>query len=452
LENPDYLAAVAQTLSLADFERNKHSPNHSIFHLDRMRLLCEGLGNPQSNSPSLHIAGTKGKGSTSAMITSVLGFSGYKVGLITSPHLHTLTERIRIGFDPIPKQDFVNLVEQMWPSVLEVGENGHFGEITWFEFMVSAAFSYFSQCKVDFQVVETGLGGRLDATNIISPIVSVITSISLDHTNILGDTLSKIAAEKAGIIKEGIPIIVSPQKVEPMEVIIEAADKLNSPVKKVSDEYRVEVKNQSFSGQSIEVISSKRNYEFVLPLLGIHQTENAITAICAIETLQELGYPISQDSVELGLSNVCWPGRFEVLRASNPVVIVDGAHNPYSIQTLVNTINTIFKKPKVIVIFGAIGGHDLDRMVEPLNALDAILIPVSSRHPKSIDSKIIKLAARSSNLETTQEFKTVGEGLEHALKVYSDKDLILATGSLSVVAEVSEVLKQISPEIYPNLP
>ena len=258
--------------------------------------------------------------------------------------------------------------------------------------------------------------------------------------------------EKAGIIKEGIPIIVSPQKVEPMEVIIEAADKLNSPVKKVSDEYRVEVKNQSFSGQSIEVISSKRNYEFVLPLLGIHQTENAITAICAIETLQELGYPISQDSVELGLSNVCWPGRFEVLRASNPVVIVDGAHNPYSIQTLVNTINTIFKKPKVIVIFGAIGGHDLDRMVEPLNALDAILIPVSSRHPKSIDSKIIKLAARSSNLETTQEFKTVGEGLEHALKVYSDKDLILATGSLSVVAEVSEVLKQISPEIYPNLP
>lgn len=452
MENSAYLDAVAQTLTLADFERSKHSPHHSIFHLDRMRLLCEELGNPQSDIPSIHIAGTKGKGTTSAMITSVLGFSGYKVGLITSPHLHTLTERIRIGFDPIPEQDFVDLVQQMWPSVLEVGENGQFGGITWFEFMVSAAFSYFSKCKVDFQVVETGLGGRLDATNIILPIVSIITSISLDHTGILGDTLSKIAAEKSGIIKEGIPIIVSPQRIEPMGVIVEAADKLNAPLKKVTDEYEVVIKNQDLSGQSIKVISSQRNYEFTLPLLGIHQTENAITAICAIETLQELGYPISRDSVELGLSNVCWPGRFEVLKDSNPVVIVDGAHNPYSIQTLVNTLDTTFENPKVIIIFGAIGGHDVDRMLEPLKSLDVILIPVSSRHPKSIDSKIIKKASISSNIETTQEFKTVGEGLEYALKVYSDRDLILATGSLSVVAEVSEVLKQISPEIYPDLP
>ena len=417
-----------------------------------MRLLCEALGNPQSNIPSIHIAGTKGKGTTSAMITSVLGFSGYKVGLITSPHLHTLTERIRIGFNPISKRDFADLVQRIWPSVLEVGENGQFGEITWFEFMVSAAFYHFSQCKVDFQVVETGLGGRLDATNIVSPIISVITSISLDHTNILGDTLAKIAGEKAGIIKDRIPVIVSPQQIEPMEVIVEAANKLNSPIKKVTEGYKVVVKNQDLSGQSIEVVSSQRNYEFTLPLLGIHQTENAITAICAIETLQELGYPINQDSVELGLSNVCWPGRFEVLRSSNQVVIVDGAHNPYSMQILVNTLSTTFKNPKVIVIFGAIGGHDVDRMLEPLKSLDVILIPVSSRHPKAIDSKIINIASSSSNIETTQGFKTVGEGLEYALKEYSDRDLILATGSLSVVAEVSEVLKQIAPEIYPELP
>ena len=211
------------------------------------------------------------------------------------------------------------------------------------------------------------------------------------------------------------------------------------------------VKNQDLSGQLVEVISSQRKYEFTLPLLGIHQTENAITAICTIETLQELGYPIKKDSVELGLSNVCWPGRFEVLKASNPVVIVDGAHNPYSMQTLVNTLNSTFGNPKIIVIFGAIGGHDVERMLEPLKSLDVILIPVSSRHPKSIDSKIINIASINANIETAPEFKTVGEGLEYALKVDSDRDLILATGSLSVVAEVSEVLKQITPEIYPDL-
>ncbi|MED6296537.1 MAG: cyanophycin synthetase, partial [Chloroflexota bacterium] len=188
-----------------------------------------------------------------------------------------------------------------------------------------------------------------------------------------------------------------------------------------------------------------------LPLLGMHQAENAITAVCTIETLQELGYSISQDSVELGLSNVCWPGRFEVLRTSKPVVIVDGAHNPDSIQKLVNTLNTTFKKPNVTVIFGAISGHDVDKMLEPLKSLNITLIPVSSRHPKSIDSKIVKIAAINSDIDTTREFMTVSEGLEYALKVYSDRDLILATGSLSVVAEVSEVLKQISPEIYPDL-
>ena len=452
MENSVYQDAVELTLSLADFERGKNSPDHSFFHLERMRLLCKGLGDPQLNVPSVHIAGTKGKGTTSAMIASVLGFSGYKVGLITSPHLHKLTERIRIGFDPISEQHFVDLVQQMWPSVLDVGENGQFGEITWFEFMVAAGFYYFTQSKADFQVVETGLGGRLDATNIISPVVSAITSISLDHTRILGDTLAKIAMEKAGIIKDRTPVIVSPQNLEPMEVIVAAANKLNAAIKKVSDEYKVVVKNQDLSGQSIEVISSRRNYEFTLPMLGIHQTENAITAIGVIETLEELGYLIKENAVELGFSNLYWPGRFEILRDANPVVIVDGAHNPYSMKTLVNTLNSVFNKPKVIVIFGAISGHDLERSLEPLSSLDVILIPVSSRHPKAIDSNIIKLAAISSNIVTTQDFETVDEGLKYSLEICSGRDLILATGSLSVVGEVSEVLNQIAPEIYPNLP
>ncbi|MDC0035558.1 hypothetical protein OAJ44_04290 [Chloroflexi bacterium] len=154
-----YYKAVERTFTLADFERGKHSPNHSLFHLERMRLLCEDLGNPQSSLPSVHVAGTKGKGTTSAMIASILRYSGLKVGLITSPHLHSLTERIRVGGDPIAKDDFVDLVEEIWPAVLRVDKNGSFGAVTWFEFMVAAAFFFFRKSSVDFQVVETGLGG-----------------------------------------------------------------------------------------------------------------------------------------------------------------------------------------------------------------------------------------------------------------------------------------------------
>ena len=417
-----------------------------------MRLLCAQLGNPQSDIPSVHIAGTKGKGTTAAMITAILGSSGYKVGLVTSPHLHSLTERIRIGSEPISKSDFTNLVNQIWPVVLETGQNSQYGGVTWFEFMVSAAFHFFRESDVDFQVVETGLGGRLDATNILLPIISVITSISLDHVNILGDTLTKIASEKAGIIKDKIPVVISPQRGESMNVMTGIAADCNAPVKKVSDNYSVVIKNKDLSGQYLQVKSPLRNYEFKLPLLGIHQTENALAAICAIETIKELGYPIDEDSVETGLSKVCWPGRFEVLKTSGPTLIVDGAHNPYSMERLVDTVNDHMDNSKVIVVFGATGGHDLGNMLEPLKLMDPVLIPVSSRHPKSIESAIVGTASSNCDIVTTKAFGSVSEGLDHAFNLAGQNDLILGTGSLSVAAEVSEVIKEIPPEIYPNLP
>ena len=451
-KDSDYYRAVEQTLTLADFERGKHSPNHSLFHLERMRLLCTQLGNPQSDIPSVHIAGTKGKGTTSAMITAILDSSGYKVGLVTSPHLHSLTERIRVGSEPISKNDFTNLVGQIWPLVLETGQNSQYGEVTWFEFMVSAAFHFFRESNVDFQVVETGLGGRLDATNILLPIVSVITSISLDHINILGDTLAKIASEKAGIIKDEIPVVISPQHKESMNVLTGIADDCNAPVKKVSEDYSVAIKNKDLSGQYLLVKTPLRDYEFKLPLLGIHQTENALTAICAIETIKELGYLIDEDSVETGLSKVCWPGRFEVLKTSGPILIVDGAHNPYSMERLVETVNDYMDNSKVFVVFGATGGHDLPNMLEPLKLLEPVLIPVCSRHPKSIQSEIVSKASLDCDIVTSKAYGSVSEGLDHAFSLAGQSDLILGTGSLSVAAEVSEVIKEILPEIYPNLP
>ena len=237
-----------------------------------------------------------------------------------------------------------------------------------------------------------------------------------------------------------------------MNVMTGIAAACNAPVKKVSDNYSVVIKNKDLSGQYLQVKSPLRNYEFKLPLLGIHQTENALAAICAIETIKELGYPIDEDSVETGLSKVCWPGRFEVLKTSGPTLIVDGAHNPYSMERLVDTVNDHMDNPKVIVVFGATGGHDLGNMLEPLKLMDPVLIPVSSRHPKSIESEIVGIASSNCDIVTTKAFGSVSEGLDHAFNLAGQNDLILGTGSLSVAAEVSEVIKEIPPEIYPNLP
>ena len=187
----DYPAAVGLAMGLADFERGTHSPGHSTFHLERISRLLERLGNPHLAVPTIHVAGTKGKGSTAAMIASILSAAGHRVGLYTSPSLHTVTERVRVGMEPIGQEDFAGLVERMWPEVEWVGEHGGYGPLMYFEFLTTLAFQHFSEINADFQVIEVGLGGRLDATNVVHPAVSVITSISLDHTGVLGDTIPR---------------------------------------------------------------------------------------------------------------------------------------------------------------------------------------------------------------------------------------------------------------------
>ncbi|GIS63994.1 MAG: hypothetical protein CM1200mP3_02420 [Chloroflexota bacterium] len=212
------------------------------------------------------------------MVTSVLTASGYKPGLITSPHLHSVTERIRHGLEPITKPEFVSLVRALWPAVETVSQSGGFGGVTWFEFMIAASFYDFASNDLDFMVVETGLGGRLDATNVIHPEVSAITSISLDHTKILGDTVEKIAAEKGGIIKQGVPVVVSPQQEEVHDVLRSIARKNSSEYVNVSKRYSVKSTDTELTGQTIEVCSNNYVRNFKLPLIGSHQVENTAVA------------------------------------------------------------------------------------------------------------------------------------------------------------------------------
>lgn len=446
-------AAVAQAMGLTDFERSVNSPGHSAFHLERMTLLADRLGGIHRGIPTVHVAGTKGKGSTSAMITSILSAEGYRVGLFTSPHLHSVVERVRVGLEPISKTEFAQLIEQLWPAVEWVGSEGGYGDVTFFELLTAMAFQHFQKIKADFQVIEVGLGGRLDSTNIVEPAVSVITSISLDHVATLGDTIEKIAREKAGIIKQGKPVIVAPQaEPDAIEVFRQVAEDADSPIIEVQNSLSWQKIRSDLSGQSFKVDGMGRSYELWTRLLGDYQLENAATAVAAINMLTDLGFSVSEDSIVQGLRDVRWAGRLEVVEHHGRRVVIDGAHNPYSVTRLVEALpEYVDVEGRVILVFAALGGHSAAGMLSALAPLEPEAIIVRSRHPRSGGTASAAESARALGIEVAGESDTVGEGFGRAMEMSEPGDLILCTGSLSVASEVLEELRGIEPEIYPNL-
>ena len=447
----DYETALRRVMGLADFERSTHSQDHSSFHLERIGLLAGHLGNPHLGIPTVHIAGTKGKGSTAAMVTSILAAEGYKVGLYTSPHLHSAVERIRVGLEPIGRQEFAALVEQVWPAVELVGREGGYGGVTTFEMLTAMAFLYFRQIGADFQVIEVGLGGRLDATNIVSPQVCAITSISLDHILTLGDTIELIAGEKAGIIKRGVPVVVAPQPPEAMEVIVRTAGRQGAPLVRVDEQMRWRKRHADLQGQSLELTGGRGRYDLWIPLLGGYQLENVGTAVAAVETLIAKGFAVSQEAIVTGLAEVRWPARLEVLSPDGHQVVVDGAHNPYSMRRLVSSVRDYFRFRRVILIFGALVGHSGEGMISELVDLSPMVIAVRSRHPRSAPSSTISEVASRQGLPVIFQSENVGEATRWALDTASEDDLVLGTGSLSVAAEVIEEIRGIAPELYPYI-
>ena len=446
-----YEAALERVMSLADFERSSHSPHHSAFHLERMGLLMEALGNPHLGIPTVHIAGTKGKGSTASMVASILRAEDYKVGLYTSPHLHSAVERIRVGLEPIRSQGFASLVERSWPVADRVAREGGFGGVTTFEMLTAMAFRHFKEVGSDFQVIEVGLGGRLDSTNVVEPTVCAITSISLDHQSTLGNTVAQIAREKAGIIKYGVPVVLAPQPDQALEVFLEVAKEREAPVVQVDSQVSWRKGQADLEGQSFEVSGLRDQYDLRTPLLGDHQLENACTAIATVESLVARGFRISKESIVRGLKEVRWPARLEVLRRDGPSVIVDGAHNPYSMSRLVEAVRQYFRPNRVIVIFGALGGHSAKGMLSALAGVSPLVIATRSRHPRSTSSDKIAKAASVQGLQVAFQSDDVGEATRRGLDLAGDGDLVLGTGSLSVAAEVIEEIKGIAPELYPYI-
>lgn len=432
----DYQAALDYILSFADYERLPRSA--VVFDLRRMEMLLERLGRPQAGAMPVHIAGTKGKGSTAAMVSSILTRSGYCTGLYTSPHLHSFTERVQVNGMPIAEEEFARLVGVMRPEVEAVNRFGAFGELTTFELLTALAFAYFRDRGVELQVLETGLGGRLDATNVVGPGVCVITSISFDHTEVLGNTLTQIAREKAGIIKPGSIVISSPQFPEAMRVIEEVCRERGVRLIRAGSELSWQRKAFSPERQSFYLKGLKGDYELSLPLLGEYQLENAALAVAVAEVLTELGFKIPPYGITKGLEQVRWPGRLQILRRQ-PWFIVDCAHNGYSARRLVEALREYFDFEQAILIIGVSSDKDIASMVAELSPSFQTVIVTAAHNPRALDP--VKLVAYFSGQGIVPKVaENISQAIELALAKAKPDDLICVTGSIFVVAEAMEFL------------
>ncbi len=432
----DYQQALDYIYSFIDYETVPRPRDAAYYDLRRMEELLGRLDNPHLKAKSVHIAGSKGKGSVAVMMASALTASGYTTGLFTSPHLHTFNERIRVNGELISEAELASLVERLKPEVEAVNEKATYGQLTTFELMTALGFAYFEQKGVDFQVVEVGLGGRLDATNVIQPEVCIITSISFDHTEVLGNTLAEIAAEKAGIIKPGGVVVASLQRDEAARVIKDTCLNRGARLVRVGSDVTWQSLGFDSSRQSLRVAGRLASYELSIPLLGQYQLENAATAVAALEVLAEKGFHISGDSITKGLAQVSWPGRLQVL-SRRPLLVVDSAHNPDSARKLKQSLEQYFDFDRAILIIGASSDKDIAGIVSELVPLFDKVIVTRSIHPRAMATAPI-VAEFSQHGVEAQATDDISTALPLALTLAGGKDLICVTGSLFVVARAIE--------------
>ena len=438
----NYQAALSYILSFTDYEKlPAFLYRADNFDLRRMAELLDRLGNPHLTSPAIHVAGTKGKGSTAAMIASALSAAGYRTGLYTSPHLHTFRERITIDGGMITEEEFAALTERLQPEIDEVNRRHDYGEITTFEILTALAFAFFMERRVDFQVLEVGLGGRLDATNVVMPRIAVITSISLDHAEVLGDSLAKIAGEKAGIIKPGTLVISAPQSNEVEGVIEEVCRSKGVSLITVGRDVTWRKLKSDLSGQFFEVKGKAGNHKLIIPLLGEHQLENAAVAVATLEALD-----IGVKDIARGLAQVQWPGRLEILR-HEPLFLADGAHNADSANRLRETIEKYLHFDRLILILGASSDKDIAGIVGALAPLSSQAIVTRSRHPRALAPNLLLEELEKQGVKG-ELAESVSSAVERAMEMAGPRDLICATGSLFVAAEAREYIKGIPYDVF----
>ncbi len=396
------------------------------FELERMFALMARFGDPQQDFPTIHIAGTKGKGSVAAHTASALQAAGYKTGLYTSPHLEDFRERIQVSGAWISESDFVAEAQRLQNQV-----DGLPG-LTSYELQTALAFLYFSSQQVDCAVIEVGMGGRLDSTNILTPLVSVITNISYDHTAILGNTLAEIAGEKGGIIKPGVSVVSAPQQPEALAKLRQIAQAQDSPFMLIGDDILFEPLSHTLEGQDFRLTEEGSGpVALSTRLLGRHQVENAATAYGVLQVANRAGLPVDEEAIRTGFASVRWPGRFEIF-SGPPTVVMDGAHNRYSAKMLAETVWDVFPGRRVVLVFGASEDKDIAGMFAELLPVVSDVYLVQANHPRAATpEKLAELMGESNHLVTQVPDIEDLRGLLD--QMVGAEPVILVTGSLYLV-------------------
>ena len=413
----------------------------SNYGLERTYKLLEHLGNPERDLKLIHIAGTNGKGSTTSMITEILMGEGYKVGMYTSPFIEEFEERIQINRNNIPKESLAILMDEIKVAVDKVIEAGY-NHPTEFEIITVLMLLYFKKENIDFGVIEVGLGGTLDSTNVIKPIIQVITSISFDHTNFLGNTLEKIAREKAGIIKKGIPTVIYPQQEEVLKVIKNKCIEMDSELYIANNE-NLKFENIVNLDKPYQLLKYNNEIDILLPLLGEHQIINLSVAMQAIEVLNNKNIiDISIANIVKSIKNVSWKGRLEVL-SNNPYVVIDGAHNIQGIKTLSRNIKKYFKYENLYLILGILADKDVEEMIKIITPMAKKVYSVTPNSIRGELAESLKDEVSKFN-KNCKAFDKYEEAYLEALNDASEKDLILASGSLYMIGDMRKIIRKIS--------
>jgi dihydrofolate synthase/folylpolyglutamate synthase len=433
---PSYQEAVSALLAFADFERSgrfAHRPD-----VGPMLALLHALGDPHLQRATVHIAGSKGKGSVAAMVASALSQAGMRVGLYTSPHLDSYCERIRIDGRPITEQDFARLAWQVLAAAEEAAKALPQRQLVTFDLLTAMAFLAFREAKVDVQVIEVGLGGRLDSTNVFpAKEATVITPIGLEHTAILGPTPAHIAKEKAAIACGPGPVVMAPQyHREAEEVIRQVTAERGLRLVEVATAYSWKREEVNLQGQRFVLRWPAGELKLWLPLLGAHQMENAATAVASLHALASMGISVPQEAIREGLARVRWPARLEVL-SPDPLVVVDGAHNRESALRLRQALQEDLGARKAIMVVGTLADKDLGAIAQELAPITRLAIAPAFQHPRAMDAAAVAAAFRSLGLpaRTAPDVATALDIAVSAMEHIEGPWVICLTGSLAFAAE-----------------
>ena len=439
----NYDATVRYLLTLG---RELATPTQAAaakFDLENISILAERLGRPDRAYPSAHIAGTNGKGSTAAFLESILRHAGFRTGLYTSPHLERINERMRINSEEISDESFGAIFTRLQALIEELlAAHKLRAHPTYFECVTAMAFECFARERVEFGVFEVGLGGRLDATNILSPAVTIITRIDFDHENFLGHSLKEIASEKAGILKPEVPVIVAEQRPEAREVILARAKQLRCPVIETARAFQItkETSQDGFFHARVTELSSGDSFDLATSLPGRFQLQNALNALAAARYLAKRGFRISADNITEGISRTVWPGRLEKLQSS-PDIYLDGAHNPSAARQLARFLEENFAGRKILLIYGALRDKAVDEVAGQLFPHAAEVIFTEPSTSRAISApRLAEIASHHSSSFTV--ISSAEQALDQALAEAAPNDAIFITGSLYLVGQLRHYWKQ----------